>query len=144
MSVSLSFSFRSIKYERVILGFGNLGGVLAGFSFRAVAAPRYFSGHGLLIGTLTMSTILCTFMHLYLVRENARRDADMKAQGLTLDDYTEEMKYREREKGDNASVRGPASNLFGSAMLMLCHLVLPLHDLKIFVFGLFVKLRCRL
>lgn len=99
------FLSRSIKYEPVVLGFGNLGGVLAGFSFRAVDAPRYFSGHGLLIGTVTMSTILCIIMHTYLVRENARRDADMQAQGLTLDDYTEEMKYREREKGDNASVR---------------------------------------
>ncbi len=96
---------RSTGYEPVITGFGNLGGIISGFSFRSVAAPRYFSGHGLLIGTLTMSTILCIFMHIYLVRENTRRDADMKTQGLTLDDYTEEMKYRERENGDNATVR---------------------------------------
>lgn len=88
----------------LIVGFGNLGGVISGFSFRAIDAPRYFSGHGLLIGTLTMSTILCVIMHICLVRENARRDAEMKAQGLTLDGYTEDMKYREREKGDYASV----------------------------------------
>lgn len=86
------------------VGFGNLGGVIAGFSFRAKDAPRYFSGHGLLIGTITMSMILCIFMNIYLGRENARRDAAMSAQGLTLDSYTEEMKFAERERGDNATV----------------------------------------
>ncbi len=67
------------------VGFGNLGGVIAGFSFRAKDAPRYFSGHGLLIATITMSLILCVFMHVYLGYENARRDEAMAAQGLTLD-----------------------------------------------------------
>lgn len=86
------------------VGFGNLGGVIAGFSFRSKDAPRYLSGHGLLIGTISMSMILCIFMTLYLGRENARRDVAMSAQGLTLDSYTEEMKYAEREKGDNATV----------------------------------------
>lgn len=85
------------------VGFGNLGGVIAGFSFRAQDAPRYFSGHGLLIGTITMSMILCVFMNIYLKRENARRDAAMVAQGLTLDSYTSEMRLAESEKGDNAT-----------------------------------------
>jgi hypothetical protein len=86
------------------VGFGNLGGVIAGFSFRSVAAPRYFSGHGLLIGMIMMSLTLSTFMHFYLKAENARRDAAMQAKGLTVDSYSEEMKYAEREKGDDASV----------------------------------------
>jgi len=43
-------------------------------------------------------------MHIYLKRENARRDEAMKAQGLTLDTYTEDMRTAEREKGDNATV----------------------------------------
>ena len=86
------------------VGFGNLGGVIAGFSFRTKDAPRYFSGHGLLIGMVTMSLSLCVFMHTYLKRENARRDAAMIARGLTLNSYTDEMRYAEREKGDNASV----------------------------------------
>jgi len=51
-----------------------------------------------------MSLCLCVFMHTYLKRENARRDAAMIARGLTLNSYTEEMKYAERERGDNASV----------------------------------------
>jgi hypothetical protein len=51
-----------------------------------------------------MSLTLCVFMHIYLKRENARRDAAMIARGLTLNSYTEEMKHIEREKGDNATV----------------------------------------
>lgn len=85
------------------VGFGNLGGITAGFSFRTQDAPRYLHGHGLLIGMVTMSLVLSTFMHFYLKRENARRDAAMIARGLTLNSYTEEMRFAEREKGDNAS-----------------------------------------
>jgi len=85
------------------VGFGNLGGVISGFSFRSKDAPRYFSGHGLLIGMVSMSLTLCIFMHLYLKGENARRDAAMIAKGLSLDSYSEEMKYAERERGDNAT-----------------------------------------
>jgi hypothetical protein len=87
------------------VGFGNLGGVISAFSYRTVDSPRFFSGHGLLIGTITMSCCLCIFMTLYLRRENARRDAFMRGRNITLDDYTEEMKTAEREKGDNATVR---------------------------------------
>jgi len=86
------------------VGFGNLGGVIAGFSFRAKDAPRYLSGHGLLIGTVTMSLVLSLFMTIYLRMENAKRDQAMKAQGLSLESYTDEMRYIEREKGDSATV----------------------------------------
>ncbi len=104
------------------VGFGNLGGVIAGFSFRSKDAPRYFSGHGLLIGTVTMSLFLCIFMHIYLVRENSRRDIEMAARGLTLDSYTEEMKYEEREKGDDATVSEFLSvNLNPNAYSSLSH-----------------------
>jgi len=85
-------------------GFGNLGGVISSFAYRSTESPRYFSGHGLLIGTVSMSLVLSFVMHVYLRRENARREASMLAKGLTLDSYTEEMKYSEREKGDNATV----------------------------------------
>jgi len=86
------------------VGLGNCGGVIAGFSFRSKDAPRYFSGHGLLIGMVTMSLVLSVFMHLYLKRENARRDAELASQGRTLESFTEEMKFAERENGDNAPV----------------------------------------
>lgn len=86
------------------LGFGNLAGIIASFTFRRADAPRYFSGHGLLIGMIAMSLILSFFMHIYLKRENARRDEAMREKGLTLESVTEEMKYAEREKGDDAIV----------------------------------------
>lgn len=43
-------------------------------------------------------------MTMYLRKENARRDEAMREKGLTLDEYTEEMKVSEREMGDNATV----------------------------------------
>lgn len=46
-------------------------------------------------------------MHFYLKKENARRDAEMQAKGLTLESYTEEMRHDEREKGDYATVSCP-------------------------------------
>ncbi|KAI5781445.1 major facilitator superfamily domain-containing protein [Geopyxis carbonaria] len=85
------------------VGFGNLGGTIAAFVYRKTDAPRYFSGHGLLMGTTAMSCVLCIFMTWYLRKENARRDEAMREKGLTLDDYTEEMRVSEREKGDNAT-----------------------------------------
>jgi hypothetical protein len=48
---------------------------------------------------LSMSTCLQIFMTIYLRRENARRDADHKP----LDQYSEQDKAAEREKGDNAT-----------------------------------------
>ncbi|KXN82652.1 hypothetical protein AN958_02329 [Leucoagaricus sp. SymC.cos] len=86
------------------IGLANVAGMVSAFSFRSTDAPRYFSGHGLLIGSITMSAILSVIMHVYLVRENARRDTEMEAQGLALERYTDEMKSREREKGDDATV----------------------------------------
>ncbi|KAL4866497.1 hypothetical protein BDV12DRAFT_199096 [Aspergillus spectabilis] len=81
------------------VGFGNLGGVLASFIYRTQDRPHYRVGHGTLIGTLTMSTILCTIMTIYLRRENARRDREFKAPG----EYSESEKSAEREKGDFAT-----------------------------------------
>jgi hypothetical protein len=43
-------------------------------------------------------------MHRYLLRETAHRDADMMALGLTLESYFEELKFQQREKGDDSSV----------------------------------------
>ncbi|KAI0136841.1 major facilitator superfamily transporter [Xylariales sp. AK1849] len=81
------------------VGFGNLGGAIAGFLYRATDKPMYYSGHGTLIATETMSTILCIFMTNYLRRENARRDRGFKPPA----EYTIEEKAFEREKGDDAT-----------------------------------------
>ncbi|KAJ3543629.1 hypothetical protein NM208_g3472 [Fusarium decemcellulare] len=61
------------------IGFGNLGGAIAGFIYRQEDAPHYRTGHGTLIATLGMSCALATFMTWYLRRENARRDRVYKA-----------------------------------------------------------------
>ncbi|KAK8086607.1 high-affinity nicotinic acid transporter [Apiospora phragmitis] len=81
------------------VGFGNLGGVIAGFLYRAKDKPMYYPGHDTLIATETMSLVLCVFMTLYLRRENVRRDREHKAPS----EYTTEERLLEREKGDGAS-----------------------------------------
>lgn len=78
---------------------GNLGGAIAGFIYLRQDRPHYRKGHGILIGMLTMSITLSTFMTLYLRRENARRDREHKP----ADKYTEAEKVAERTKGDNAT-----------------------------------------
>ncbi|KAL0258437.1 hypothetical protein SLS55_007613 [Diplodia seriata] len=81
------------------VGFGNLGGAVASYIYRSTDAPHYHTGHGTLIGFITMSAILSTFMTLYLRKENSRRDAEHKRP----EEYTEDEKTREREKGDGAT-----------------------------------------
>ncbi|KAG8925732.1 hypothetical protein FRC02_009457 [Tulasnella sp. 418] len=83
------------------VGFGNLGGAIGAFLYRAKDAPHYYSGHGTIIGTVSMSFVLCFIMHTYLKRENARRDRVAESNGWK--EYTQEMYEKERELGDNAS-----------------------------------------
>ena len=126
----------------VRLGFGNLGGVIAGFVYRSNAGPRFFSGHGLLIATTTMSLILSFIMHTYLKRENARRDAAAKALGLhSVDDYTEEMRVKERDMGDNATVRPglPFLPLQLELGADFCNTVLPVYRLEELHYISFIK-----
>ncbi|EKG14584.1 Major facilitator superfamily [Macrophomina phaseolina MS6] len=82
------------------VGFGNLGGIVSSYVYRSADGPRYYSGHGTLIGLISMSACLSTFMTIYLRRENARRDAKYEKKP---EEYTEEERTAEREKGDNAS-----------------------------------------
>jgi hypothetical protein len=82
------------------VGFGNLGGAISGFIYQTKDSPNFYPGHGTLIATLSMSTILCIFMHIYLRRENARRDREY---AKAPEDYTDEERRLEREKGDYAS-----------------------------------------
>ena len=81
------------------VGFGNLGGTIAGFIYLPKDSPHFRQGHGILIGMITMSTCLSTFMTIYLRRENARRDREGKAP----DSYNDDEKSAERTKGDNAT-----------------------------------------
>ena len=81
------------------VGFGNLGGIMAGFIFLTKWSPQFVPGHSILIGCLSMSTILSIIMTTYLRRENARRDREYKKP----EEYTEAEKELEREKGDHAT-----------------------------------------
>ena len=78
---------------------GNLGGILSAFVYLSTDSPQYIKGHCILIGVLTMSASICTFMTIYYRRENKRRDAEFKAP----ERYTVEEKTLQREKGDGAS-----------------------------------------
>jgi hypothetical protein len=64
---------------------------------------RFIKGHCILIAMISMSFILTAFMTIYLRRENARRDAIFSQQNISREDYSDEMKWEEREKGDYAS-----------------------------------------
>jgi hypothetical protein len=81
------------------VGFGNLGGVVSSFIYQSKNSPQFYPGHGTLIATLSMSTILCIWMTIYLRRENARRDQEYKRPEA----YTEDERNLERERGDYAS-----------------------------------------
>ncbi|KAF2154446.1 major facilitator superfamily transporter [Myriangium duriaei CBS 260.36] len=78
---------------------GNFGGILSAFIYLSKDSPRFVNGHCIVIGMLSLSTILSTMLTLYYRRENARRDREFKAPHL----YTAEEKLAEDGKGDNAS-----------------------------------------
>ncbi|KND92688.1 putative transporter [Tolypocladium ophioglossoides CBS 100239] len=80
------------------IGFGNLGGAVAGFIIREDDAPRFVSGHGILLLITAASCLLTVLMTWYLRKENARRDRIYKSP----DSYTREEKTFEAEKGDRA------------------------------------------
>ncbi|KIM33275.1 hypothetical protein M408DRAFT_152128 [Serendipita vermifera MAFF 305830] len=83
---------------------GNLGGIVSSFLFLSSQSPRYLQGFGTLLAVSGMSCILSIIMTIYLRRENTRRDREGAEKGLpTPENYTEEMREAEREKGDDAS-----------------------------------------
>lgn len=85
------------------VGFGNLGGCIAAFIYLKKNSPRFMSGHAALIGLITMSIVLSTFMTLYTRRENARRERWAVQNNLQPGNYTEDQKAAERQSGDHAS-----------------------------------------
>lgn len=82
------------------VGFGNLGGILSGFTYTYHDAPLYHRGHGIVIGLLSMSTILCVLLRWWYVRENFNRfvkDMHSKPNG-----WTKQQMERESSMGDDA------------------------------------------
>lgn len=83
------------------VGFGNLGGVLSCFTYTYKDVPKYHRGHAIVIGLLTMSTILCIFMRWWCDRENKRRD-EADAQSGRGNGWSKSDMMRESGKGDHA------------------------------------------
>ncbi|KAH6664264.1 high-affinity nicotinic acid transporter [Halenospora varia] len=85
------------------VGCGNLGGTISAFIYLPKHSPRFISGHAALIAMVAMSFLLSLFMTIYLRRENRRRDQWAIENNMMPESYTDEQKFLEREKGDNAS-----------------------------------------
>lgn len=81
------------------VGFGNISGIISSYLFLPRDAPRYIPGLSSLLGMYVLALVLCVFMTFYLRRENRRRDREYGSP----EDYTEEQKELERDKGDNAT-----------------------------------------
>jgi hypothetical protein len=86
------------------VGFGNLGGVLSGFTYTYPDAPMYHRGHEVVIGLLTMSTVLCIGMSWWCARENRRRDRSDQDNGREGGGkgWSEEEMKTQKEMGDRA------------------------------------------
>jgi len=85
------------------VGFGNLGGAISAYCFLPKYSPRFIPGHVTLASTVSMSFLLTCFMTLYLRRENKRRNQWAIDNNKLPENYTEEEKTAERERGDNAT-----------------------------------------
>ncbi|KAF3352576.1 hypothetical protein VdG1_08917 [Verticillium dahliae VDG1] len=81
------------------VGFGNISGIISSYLFLPKYSPRHLPGLSSLLGLYVLALVLCVCMTAYLRRENARRD---RIYGPP-DEYTEEQRELEREKGDNAT-----------------------------------------
>lgn len=85
------------------VGFGNLGGAISAYCFLPQYSPRFIPGHVTLASTVAMSFILTVFMTIYLRKENARREQWALEHNKQPENYSDEEKDAEREKGDNAT-----------------------------------------
>ncbi|KAF2876479.1 major facilitator superfamily domain-containing protein [Massariosphaeria phaeospora] len=83
------------------VGFGNLGGVLSGFTYTYVDAPLYRRGHSIVIGLLTMSTVLIVFMRWWWGKENERRRREDERTGRA-NGWSRQDMIAESHKGDQA------------------------------------------
>ncbi|KAF8597179.1 MFS general substrate transporter [Ceratobasidium sp. AG-I] len=83
----------------MIVGFGNLAGILSSYVYIAKNAPRYIAGHSIIIAVLGMGIIMALALHVYFRLENARRNRLYKSP----QEYTEEEIRAESMKGDQAT-----------------------------------------
>jgi len=58
----------------IFFSFGNSAGIISSNVYPLSDAPRYFLGHGIAIAFSGLAIVLCAFITMYNLRENARRD----------------------------------------------------------------------
>ena len=68
----------------LMIGFGNIGGIIASNIFVQTQAPRYFVGYGVSLAMLLFCGIMCTVFAGGLVLENKKRDRGDRDYRLTL------------------------------------------------------------
>ncbi len=64
---------------------------------------RFIPGHATFLCTGSMSAILTVFMSVYLRHENGRRNRWATENNMLPENYSEDQKVAERDKGDNAT-----------------------------------------
>jgi len=62
----------------MVIGFGNLNGVVSSNIYRAVQKPWYRTGHSVVLGYIFMGWITSAFLMWYLKRENSARAAGQR------------------------------------------------------------------
>ncbi|UNI16059.1 hypothetical protein JDV02_002534 [Purpureocillium takamizusanense] len=80
------------------IGFGNLGGAVAGFVVRHDEAERFVSGHNIMLLITGAACLLAVFMSWSVRKENARRDRVYKSP----ESYSVPERRRHRDMGDRA------------------------------------------
>ncbi|KAL9073506.1 MAG: hypothetical protein Q9161_002927 [Pseudevernia consocians] len=70
----------------VMIGFGNIGGIIASNIFVQTEAPRYFIGYGVSLAMLVFCGIMCTVFAVGLVGENKKRAIGERDHRLELPD----------------------------------------------------------
>ena len=76
----------------IVVGFGNLNGIVSSNIYIASQKPRYWTGHGVVLASQIVFLLGgSVFIHLVLRAENARRQSHM-LDGVIEDGLTEEQK----------------------------------------------------
>ncbi|PIL29683.1 MFS general substrate transporter [Ganoderma sinense ZZ0214-1] len=70
----------------MVLGFGNIGGIIAAFIYRQQDSPRYTLGHTICISSLSLFYVMCIVAIVTLHMLNKRKIAQCERDGLTLAD----------------------------------------------------------
>ena len=76
---------RSVS-SAVMIGFGNIGGIIASNIFITSEAPSYPTGYGVSLGLIWMCALCCTVLLFGLMRENKKREQGARDWRLETED----------------------------------------------------------